>query len=58
MSIIRFNTAFSLGLKARLLVLAPAGHTSLWLAVVADTGATLLVVANSLRLLRVAPSST
>lgn len=55
---IRFNIAFSLGLKALFLVLALAGHTSLWLAIMADTGATLLVVANSLRLLRVTPSST
>ena len=27
-------------------------HASLWLAIIADTGATLLVVANALRLLR------
>ena len=55
---IRVNISFSLGLKALFLGLALAGHTSLWLAIVADTGATLLVVANSLRLLRVSPSST
>ena len=55
---IRVNITFSLGLKALFLGLALAGHTSLWLAIVADTGATLLVVANSLRLLRVSPSST
>lgn len=53
---IRVNITFSLGLKALFLGLALAGHTSLWLAIVADTGATLLVVANSLRLLRVTPS--
>lgn len=52
---IRVNIAFSLGLKALFLGLAVAGHTSLWLAIVADTGATLLVVANALRLLRVTP---
>lgn len=52
LGIIRFNIAFSLGLKALFLGLALVGHTSLWLAIVADTGATLLVVANSLRLLR------
>jgi len=55
---IRVNITFSLGLKALFLGLALAGHTSLWLAIVADTGATLLVVANSLRLLRVTPSPT
>ncbi|BET67401.1 hypothetical protein ASA1KI_23190 [Opitutales bacterium ASA1] len=52
---IRVNITFSLGLKALFLGLAVAGHTSLWLAIVADTGATLLVVANALRLLRVTP---
>jgi Cd2+/Zn2+-exporting ATPase len=55
---IHVNIAFSLGLKAIFLVLALAGHTSLWLAIVADTGATLLVVGNSLRLLRVKPQTT
>ena len=34
------------------LVLALLGYTSLWLAIAADTGATLLVIANALRLLR------
>ncbi len=58
MGIIRFNITFALGLKALFLVLTLLGHASLWLAIMADTGATLLVVANSLRLLRVAPSST
>ncbi|HVE16321.1 MAG TPA: HAD-IC family P-type ATPase, partial [Chthoniobacterales bacterium] len=52
LGIIRFNIAFALGIKAIFLVLALLGHTSLWLAVLADTGATLLVVANALRLLR------
>lgn len=52
MGIIRFNITFALGLKVLFLVLALTGHTSLWLAIMADTGATLLVVANSLRLLR------
>lgn len=49
---IRFNIAFALGVKVVFLVLALCGYTSLWLAVLADTGATLLVVANALRLLR------
>jgi Cd2+/Zn2+-exporting ATPase len=55
---IRVNISFSLGLKALFLGLALAGHTSLWLAIVADTGATLLVVANSLRLLRITAKTT
>ena len=53
LGIIRFNIVFSLGLKVLFLGLALFGHTSLWLAIVADTGATLFVVANALRLLRV-----
>ena len=50
--IIQFNIAFALALKAVFLVLALTGHASLWLAILADTGATLLVIANALRLLR------
>ncbi|MBP9900977.1 MAG: cadmium-translocating P-type ATPase [Verrucomicrobia bacterium] len=57
MGIIRFNITFALGLKAIFLVLTLIGHASLWLAILADTGATLLVVANALRLLR-APSGS
>jgi Cd2+/Zn2+-exporting ATPase len=49
---IRANIAFSLALKAVFLVLAAAGAATLWMAVVADTGASLIVVANALRLLR------
>ncbi len=49
--IIYFNIAFSLGLKAVFLVLTLMGHASLWFAILADTGATLLVIANALRLL-------
>ncbi len=52
MGIIRFNITFALGLKGLFLVLTLIGHASLWMAIMADTGATLLVVANALRLLR------
>jgi len=52
LAIIRFNIAFSLGLKLVFLALTLLGFASLWLAILADTGATLLVVANALRLLR------
>ncbi|MEZ5314290.1 MAG: HAD-IC family P-type ATPase [Thermoanaerobaculia bacterium] len=52
LTLIRANIAFALAVKALFLALALAGHTSLWLAIAADTGATLLVVANALRLLR------
>lgn len=51
MSVIRFNIAFALGLKALFLTLTLTGHATLWVAILADTGATLLVVANALRLL-------
>jgi Zn2+/Cd2+-exporting ATPase len=37
--------------KALFLGLALVGYTSLWLAILADTGATLVVIANALRLL-------
>ncbi|MFN0066485.1 MAG: heavy metal translocating P-type ATPase [Limisphaerales bacterium] len=50
--IIRFNVGFAVLVKAVFLILAFTGHTSLWLAIFADTGATLLVIANALRLLR------
>ena len=49
---IRVNIAFSLTLKAAFLIMALAGTASLWAAVVADTGASLIVIANALRLLR------
>ncbi|XHR29282.1 MAG: heavy metal translocating P-type ATPase [Chthoniobacteraceae bacterium] len=52
LSIIRFNIVFALGLKALFIALALSGHASLWAAITADTGATLLVIANALRLLR------
>jgi len=50
--VIQANIAFALGVKAIFLALALTGHTSLWLAILADTGATLVVIANALRLLR------
>ncbi len=51
LGMIRFNIAFALLVKAVFLLLVFLGHASLWLAILADTGATLLVVVNSLRLL-------
>lgn len=48
-AILRWNIAIALGLKLVFIVLAMAGIASLWLAVLADTGATLIVVANGLR---------
>ena len=49
---IRQNITIALGLKGIFLVTTLLGMTGLWLAVLADTGATVLVTANALRLLR------
>ncbi|OYT99190.1 MAG: copper-translocating P-type ATPase [Burkholderiales bacterium PBB1] len=46
------NISLALGIKAVFLVLAVFGNASMWMAVFADMGASLLVVANGLRLLR------
>jgi Cd2+/Zn2+-exporting ATPase len=46
------NITIALGLKAAFLVTTLFGVTSLWMAILADTGATVLVTANALRLLR------
>ena len=46
------NIVFSIAVKALFLVLAPLGLVSLWLAVFADMGTSLLVTANGLRLFR------
>jgi len=50
--VIRQNVAFSVAVKGATLVLAVAGIAPLWLAVFADMGVALLVIANSMRLLR------
>jgi len=49
------NIAFSLVLKAVFLVTTMMGATSLWMAILADTGATVIVTLNALRLLRFDP---
>jgi Cd2+/Zn2+-exporting ATPase len=49
---IRANIAFSIVLKSAFLVMAVAGAATLWMAVVADMGASLIVIGNALRLLR------
>ncbi|GLS32504.1 Cd2+/Zn2+-exporting ATPase [Mesorhizobium albiziae] len=48
---IKQNIAVALGLKAVLLVTTVIGVTGLWPAILADTGATVLVTANAMRLL-------
>jgi Cd2+/Zn2+-exporting ATPase len=46
------NIALALGIKAVFLLLAIFGNATMWMAVFADMGASLLVVFNGLRLLR------
>jgi Cd2+/Zn2+-exporting ATPase len=50
--VIRQNIAFALAVKAVFMVLSLAGVAGLWMAVLADDGAALLVILNGLRLLR------
>ena len=52
LAVIRQNITFSLGVKAIFVVLTFASMASLWGAIAADVGASLLVVMNGLRLLR------
>jgi len=49
---VKTNVVVSLVLKAAFLIMAIAGSATLWMAVLADTGASVIVVANALRLLR------
>ena len=50
LAIIQQNITFALAIKAAFVVLTFAGMASLWAAIAADTGASLLVVLNGLRL--------
>lgn len=50
--VIRQNVTVALGLKAVFLVTTVLGLTGLWIAILADTGATVLVTINALRLSR------
>ena len=49
--VIRTNVAFALAVKVAVFALAAAGMATLWMAIAADMGASLLVTANALRLL-------
>src|SRR5262249_47221087 len=51
--VIRQNIAFALGVKAVFVVLTFVGYSSLWAAIAADMGASLLVILNGLKLLSV-----
>lgn len=52
MTVIKQNITIALGIKALVLLLTLMGLASLWMAVLADVGATLVVAGNGLRLLR------
>lgn len=52
---IRRNFTFAVGLKALFAILAVFGVTSLEMVILADVGASLLVITNGMRLLRVPP---
>lgn len=53
LAIIKQNIWFSIGVKAVFVALAILGWATLWMAVAADMGASLIVIANGLRALRV-----
>ncbi|MDQ0569245.1 Cd2+/Zn2+-exporting ATPase [Variovorax paradoxus] len=55
-SVLWQNIALALGIKAVFFVLAVFGSATMWMAVFADMGASLLVVANGLRLMRMPKS--
>jgi Cd2+/Zn2+-exporting ATPase len=57
LAIIRQNIAFSLSVKALFVVLTFSGYASLWAAIAADMGVSLLVVFNALRLVAIRHSS-
>ena len=52
LKIIKQNISFSLGLKLLFITLTLFGLASLWMAIAVDTGATLIVTFNALRLLK------
>jgi Cd2+/Zn2+-exporting ATPase len=56
--IIKQNITFSLTVKLLALLLVVPGWLTLWIAIFADMGTTLLVTLNGLRLLRVKDSSS
>ncbi len=55
LAVITQNIVFSLGVKAIFVILTFAGFATLWGAIAADVGASLLVVVNALRLLQYEP---
>ena len=52
MLIAKENVVFALAIKLIVMILGITGHAEMWMAVFADTGTCLIVVANGLRMLR------
>ena len=57
MAVVRQNIAVALALKLLFLALSITGVATLWMAILADDGAALLVILNGLRLLSFKSSS-
>jgi Cd2+/Zn2+-exporting ATPase len=51
LAVVQQNVWIAVGAKLAFVVLAATGHATLWMAVAADTGATIVVTLNGLRLL-------
>jgi Cd2+/Zn2+-exporting ATPase len=51
-AIARQNVAFAIGVKVAVLVLAAFGLATMWMAVFADVGVTVLAVLNAMRALK------
>ena len=56
LAIARQNVWFAIGVKVAVLILAALGIATMWLAVFADVGVTVLAVLNAMRALRVSSS--
>ena len=56
LAVIKQNIAFSLGIKLAAVALVFPGWLTLWLAILADMGASVIVTLNGIRLMRVKPS--
>jgi len=55
-AIVRQNITFALVVKALALLLGALGYASMWVAVIADTGVTIIAVLNAMRILLMRPS--
>ena len=51
LNLVRFNVALSIAIKLLVFVLVLFGYSTMWLAVLADVGTTLVVTANGMRML-------